>query len=81
VILNGASVFFLAQSLMQCCTLQVQGVVTVAMPLRACESLVNTEDLTDKIVMAERGDCMFVDKVACCCLFIHLFPRTQTPNI
>jgi len=43
--------------------MQVQAEVLVAMPLRACEALLNAADLVDKIVMVERGDCMFVDKV------------------
>jgi len=47
----------------------------VAMPLRACELLVNAEDMIDKIVMAERGDCMFIDKVLLSLFisFIHSF--------
>jgi len=32
------------------------------MPFRACEALMNSADLVDKIVIVERGDCMFVDK-------------------
>jgi len=45
------------------------------MPLRACELLVNAEDMIDKIVMAERGDCMFIDKVLLSLFisFIHSF--------
>ena len=42
---------------------QVQGEVIVAEPFRACEPLINAEELVDKIVIVERGDCMFVDKV------------------
>jgi len=44
-------------------TVQVQAVVAVAEPFRACEPLINADELVDKIVIVERGDCMFVDKV------------------
>ena len=37
--------------------------MAVAEPFRACEPLINAAELADKIVIVERGDCMFVDKV------------------
>ena len=43
--------------------LQVEAMVAVAEPFRACEPLINAAELVDKIVIVERGDCMFVDKV------------------
>lgn len=45
------------------CTLQLTGLISVASPLRACEALKNPEILKNRIVVVERGDCMFVDKV------------------
>lgn len=35
----------------------------VAAPFRACESLENVPLLKDRIVIVQRGDCMFIDKV------------------
>ena len=49
-------------------TVQMQAEVAMAMPLRACEALINTADLVDKIVIVERGDCTFVDKVIIICM-------------
>jgi len=46
-----------------CVVIQVKSVVAVAEPFRACEPLINAAELVDKIVIVERGDCMFVDKV------------------
>jgi len=43
---------------------QVQAEVAVAQPFRACEPLINAAELAHKIVIVERGDCMFVDKVS-----------------
>ena len=34
----------------------------MAQPYRACTSLVNVDSIRDKIVIMERGDCMFIDK-------------------
>ena len=52
-------------------TVQVQAEVAVAEPFRACEPLINAGELVNKIVIVERGDCMFVDKVACFYLVVH----------
>lgn len=41
---------------------QVTGVVVKASPLRACDQLHNKADVKDKIVIIERGDCMFIEK-------------------
>lgn len=55
--------------------IQVEAVVEVAEPLRACEPLLNAAELVNKIAIVERGDCMFVDKVTyllthCSCLLM-----------
>lgn len=34
-----------------------------AVPLRACEQPHNKAEIKDKIVIIERGDCMFIEKV------------------
>jgi len=44
-------------------SVQMQAEVAVAEPFRACEALINAAELVNKIVIVERGDCMFVDKV------------------
>ncbi|MPC13214.1 ER degradation-enhancing alpha-mannosidase-like protein 3 [Portunus trituberculatus] len=41
---------------------QVKGTVVKASPLRACDQLHNKGDIKDKIVIIERGDCMFIEK-------------------
>ncbi|XP_063228642.1 ER degradation-enhancing alpha-mannosidase-like protein 3 isoform X2 [Bacillus rossius redtenbacheri] len=41
---------------------KVTGRVGVAEPLKACTDLANAERLRGRIVVVERGDCMFVDK-------------------
>jgi len=46
-------------------SVQVEAGVTVAEPMRACEPLINAAELIGKIVVVERGDCMFVEKVRC----------------
>ena len=38
------------------------GRLVVAQPYRACQALVNPEGVKDRIVIMERGDCMFIDK-------------------
>lgn len=35
-----------------------------ATPLRACEQLKNEGEIRGKIVIIERGDCMFIEKVS-----------------
>ncbi|KAF2349550.1 PA domain, partial [Trinorchestia longiramus] len=40
----------------------VQGEVVVASPYRACETLSNDDEVKGKIVIVERGDCLFIDK-------------------
>jgi mannosidase alpha-like ER degradation enhancer 3 len=42
--------------------LQVEGIAIHADPLRACQTLAHPEQLVGKLVVVERGDCMFVDK-------------------
>nr|XP_045621161.1 ER degradation-enhancing alpha-mannosidase-like protein 3 [Procambarus clarkii] len=41
---------------------QVNGPVVKAAPLRACEQLTNEGEIQGKIVIIERGDCMFIEK-------------------
>ncbi|KAK7576581.1 hypothetical protein V9T40_012867 [Parthenolecanium corni] len=41
---------------------KVSAVVSVATPLRACEPLRNPDELRGRIVIVERGECMFVEK-------------------
>ncbi|XP_065213544.1 ER degradation-enhancing alpha-mannosidase-like protein 3 isoform X1 [Planococcus citri] len=41
---------------------KLTGLISVASPLKACEPLKNSEVLRNRIVVVERGDCMFVDK-------------------
>lgn len=41
---------------------QVRGTVVKAVPLRACEQPHNKAEIKDKIVIIERGDCMFIEK-------------------
>ncbi|XP_042885178.1 ER degradation-enhancing alpha-mannosidase-like protein 3 isoform X2 [Penaeus japonicus] len=41
---------------------QVRGPVIKAKHLRACEQLENEKDVHGKIVLMERGDCMFIEK-------------------
>lgn len=41
---------------------QVSGPLTYANPLDGCAPLLNTEEVQGKIVIAQRGDCMFVTK-------------------
>ena len=50
--------------------LQVKGRVGVADPLRVCGDLLNPLRLRGRIVILERGDCMFVEKVceSLCCV-------------
>ncbi|KAL0280067.1 UNVERIFIED_CONTAM: hypothetical protein PYX00_001470 [Menopon gallinae] len=42
---------------------KVTGKVGIAEPLRACDTLVNADHLKDRIIIIERGDCMFISKV------------------
>ncbi|XP_069942665.1 ER degradation-enhancing alpha-mannosidase-like protein 3 isoform X1 [Cherax quadricarinatus] len=42
--------------------IQVNGPVVKATPLRACEQLGNEDEIHGKIVIIERGDCMFIEK-------------------
>lgn len=42
--------------------LQVIGELVFANPFDACTSLLNAEETNGKIVIARRGDCMFVTK-------------------
>lgn len=50
--------------------LQVSATVSVATPLRACEPLQNSDTLQGRIVVVERGECMFVEKVSFFLYFI-----------
>lgn len=54
--------------------LQVSAVVSVATPLRACEPLRNPDELRGRIVIVERGECMFVEKVG---YFFFIFRKTK----
>ncbi|XP_055897620.1 ER degradation-enhancing alpha-mannosidase-like protein 3 isoform X3 [Biomphalaria glabrata] len=40
----------------------VQGYLALAKPLKGCSDLENGDDIKGKIIIVERGDCMFVDK-------------------
>ena len=40
----------------------VEGSLVIASPYRACDTLDNAEEVRGKIVLVERGDCMFIDK-------------------
>lgn len=42
---------------------QVSGMLAIARPFRACKEIENVLELSGHIVILERGDCMFVDKV------------------
>ena len=55
--------------------MQMQAEVAVAEPFRACEPLINAAELVNKIVIVERGDCMFVDKVNYCLAVTYSQPR------
>lgn len=48
--------------------LQVSGMLAIARPFRACKEIENVLELSGHIVILERGDCMFVDKVC----WIHI---------
>lgn len=43
---------------------KVTGKVVYAEPSTACSELVNADKLVGKIVLMDRGDCMFVEKVS-----------------
>ena len=34
-----------------------------AIPYRACENIENSKEIINRIVVVERGGCMFIDKV------------------
>ncbi|XP_067662725.1 ER degradation-enhancing alpha-mannosidase-like protein 3 isoform X1 [Haliotis asinina] len=40
----------------------IQGQLAIASPFKACSPMVNPQAVQGKIVLLERGDCMFVDK-------------------
>ncbi|ESP01710.1 hypothetical protein LOTGIDRAFT_139192 [Lottia gigantea] len=40
----------------------IQGKVSIAEPIKACQPLTNTHRLIGRIAIVERGECMFVDK-------------------
>ena len=42
---------------------QVSGMLAIARPFRACKEIENVHELAGHIIILERGDCMFVDKV------------------
>ena len=53
-------------SLTSCFNLfQVEGEVVEISPYNACSDIVNREEMQDRIAIARRGDCMFIDKVYC----------------
>ena len=43
---------------------QVMGMLAIARPYRVCREIDNIQELQGHIVILERGDCMFVDKVS-----------------
>lgn len=40
----------------------IEGEVLISNPLKSCSTLENVENIKQKIVLSERGDCTFVDK-------------------
>ncbi|XP_076062740.1 ER degradation enhancer, mannosidase alpha-like 2 isoform X2 [Oratosquilla oratoria] len=42
--------------------IEVKGVAVIATPIKACEDLTNGGGMMGKVVIMERGDCMFIDK-------------------
>ena len=44
-------------------SLQINGEVVEAIPYNACNEITNKEELEGRIVIAQRGGCMFIDKV------------------
>ena len=44
--------------------LQISGGLALASPLQACSSLESPSYMKDRIVIVERGQCMFIDKVS-----------------
>ena len=45
---------------------KIVGEIVEANPFGACTGILNSEDVEDRIVIAERGGCMFIDKVKLC---------------
>jgi len=37
--------------------------IAIANPVKGCETLINPNVVKEKIVLVERGDCMFIEKV------------------
>ena len=59
---------------------QVSGMLAIARPYQACKEIENVQELSGHIVILERGECMFVDKVSwshilCTkvCEFLYIF--------
>jgi len=44
-------------------SLQVGAEVVIGEPFKGCTSFVNEESIKHRIVVVERGECMFIDKV------------------
>ncbi|CAH1736864.1 ER degradation-enhancing alpha-mannosidase-like protein 3 [Aphis gossypii] len=42
--------------------LKVVARIAIANPVKGCETLINPNDVKEKIVLVERGDCMFIEK-------------------
>ena len=42
--------------------IQVKGKLTVADPIKGCETFRNLDDIRGRIAIMERGECMFIDK-------------------
>lgn len=38
--------------------------IAIANPVKGCETLINPGVVKEKIVLVERGDCMFIEKVS-----------------
>lgn len=43
---------------------QVSARIAIANPVKGCETLINPSVVKEKIVLVERGDCMFIEKVS-----------------
>lgn len=44
-------------------SLQLFGIVIMSPSIKGCQPLVGFEEIKGKIILLERGECMFIDKV------------------
>lgn len=51
------------ENLKRLLSFKVSASLAVAQPYRACQNLKNKEEIRGKLVLLERGECMFVEKV------------------